>query len=64
MRRRGRASSRGVRGGPALALHECHNAGVRFVVIVGDNVAQTGRVTLRDMASGEQREMPLEGLGG
>ena len=45
-------------------MKKAADAGARFVVIVGDNVAQTGRVTLRDMASGEQREMPLEGLGG
>jgi histidyl-tRNA synthetase len=45
-------------------MKKAADAAARFVVIIGDNMAETGRVTVRDMASGEQREMPLEGLGG
>lgn len=44
-------------------MKKAADAGARFVVIVGDAFAATRHVTLRDMTSGEQREVALDGVG-
>jgi len=44
-------------------MKKAADAGVRFVVIVGDAYAADRRVTLRDMHSGDQRDVALEELG-
>ncbi|MBE3131857.1 MAG: histidine--tRNA ligase, partial [Acidobacteria bacterium] len=44
-------------------MKKAADAGARYVVIVADDMAATGRVALRDMASGEQRDVSLEELG-
>jgi histidyl-tRNA synthetase len=44
-------------------MKKAADAGARTVVIVGDDFAATGRVTRRDMASGDQRDVALEELG-
>jgi len=45
-------------------MKKAADAAARFVVIVGPVLAAGGTVTVRDMQSGEQREVPLESLGG
>jgi histidyl-tRNA synthetase len=45
-------------------MKKAADAAARFVVIVGPAFAAGGTVTVRDMQSGEQREAPLESLGG
>jgi len=44
-------------------MKKAADAGVRNVVIVGDQFASSRLVTLRDMRAGEQREVGLEELG-
>jgi histidyl-tRNA synthetase len=64
LRQRGAATQFDVTGGAALKrqLKKAADAGARFVVIVGEGFTATGRITLRDMTSGEQRDVPLEAL--
>ena len=45
-------------------MKKAADASARFVVIVGPALAAGGTVTVRDMQSGEQRDVPLESLGG
>ena len=44
-------------------MKKAADAGARFVVIVGPSLAAGGVVTVRDMQSGQQRDVPLESLG-
>jgi histidyl-tRNA synthetase len=44
-------------------MKKAADAGARFVVIVGDEFAASRRVTLRDMGSGDQRDVGLNELG-
>jgi len=44
-------------------MKKASDAGARFCVIVGDGFVAARRVTLREMASGEQRDIALEDLG-
>jgi histidyl-tRNA synthetase len=41
-------------------LRQANSLGVTQVVIIGDQEVESGRAVLRDMATGEQREIPLE----
>lgn len=43
-------------------MKEADRIKARFVLIVGENELQTGRVLLRDMEKGQQEELPLEGF--
>jgi histidyl-tRNA synthetase len=45
-------------------MKKAADAGARFVVLVGEDFAASRRVTLRNMDTGEQREVGLEELGG
>jgi histidyl-tRNA synthetase len=45
-------------------MKKAADAGARFVAIVSAAGLAAGTVALRDMQSGEQRDVPLEGLGG
>jgi histidyl-tRNA synthetase len=45
-------------------MKKAAEAQARYVVIVSPALASGGLVTLRDMESGQQREVPLENLGG
>ena len=64
LRRRGRATQFDLKGGPLKRqMKKAADAGARFVVILGEEWSQRRCVILRDMASGEQRETALEGLG-
>ncbi|NDY42028.1 histidine--tRNA ligase [Dissulfurirhabdus thermomarina] len=40
-------------------LRHAHRAGARLALIVGERELEEGRLILRDMASGDQREIPL-----
>lgn len=40
-------------------LRQANNLGVRHTLIMGDDELKTGMVVLRDMASGEQKNVPL-----
>ncbi len=46
------------------ALAYADKEGIPFVVIVGEDELKRGRVVLRDMRSGEQRELKIEELDG
>ena len=46
----------------AKALKFASSARARYAVIVGARDLENGEATLRDMATGEQRQVPLEGL--
>jgi len=44
-------------------MKKAAEAAARFVVILGDDFARLGRVTVRDMETGEQRDLAAEDLG-
>lgn len=44
-------------------LERANKLGVRYAVIVGENEIARGEATLREMKSGQQRLVPLAGLG-
>jgi histidyl-tRNA synthetase len=64
LRGRDRAAMFDPKGGSLKRqMKKAGDAGVAHVVIVGDAFAEGGRVTLRDMQTGEQRDVALEDLG-
>ena len=64
LRERNRATQFDLGGGSLKRqMKKAAEAGVRFVVIVTADFAETRRVTLRDMDSGEQRDVALDELG-
>jgi len=64
LRRRNQATQFDLKGGSLKRqMKRAADAGARFVVIVTGDFAQSRRVTLRDMDSGEQRDVTLEELG-
>ena len=64
LRRRNRATQFDLRGGSLKRqMKKAADAGARFVAIVTAEFAENRRVTLRDMDSGEQRDVALEELG-
>ena len=64
LRRRNRATQFDLKGGSLKRqMKRAADAGARFVVIVTGDFPQSRRVTLRDMDSGEQRDVTLEELG-
>ena len=64
LRRRNRATQFDLRGGSLKRqMKKAADAGAQFVAIVTADVAKSRRVTLRDMDSGEQRDVALEELG-
>ena len=65
LRQQGKRTQFDLKGGSLKSqMKKAADAGVRFVVIVGREGAERGTVTLRDMATGEQRDVTLEELGG
>jgi histidyl-tRNA synthetase len=46
--------------GPSKNLEFANAMGARFAVLVGEREWKEGKVAIRDMESGEQRELPLE----
>jgi len=64
LRRHNRATQFDLRGGSLKRqMKKAADAGARFVAIVTAEFAESRRVTLRDMDSGEQRDVALEELG-
>lgn len=49
--------------GPSKNLDYANAVGARFAVLVGERELKSGRVTVRDMKSGAQREVALDDLG-
>jgi len=65
LRGRGRAALFNPKGGSLKRqMKKASDAGARYCVIVGDAFTEARRVTLREMDSGEQRDLALEDLGG
>jgi histidyl-tRNA synthetase len=48
--------------GPSKNLDHANALGARFVVLVGEREAEQGKVALKDMDTGEQRDVPLDEL--
>jgi histidyl-tRNA synthetase len=48
--------------GPTKNLDYANAIGVRFAILLGERELKAGRATVRDMARGEQRDVPLETL--
>ncbi|HUU32070.1 MAG TPA: histidine--tRNA ligase [Phycisphaerae bacterium] len=64
LRGRGHPTQFDLKGGALKRqMKKAADAAARFVVILGDGFAADRRVTIRDMQSGEQRDLPLENLG-
>ncbi len=64
LRRRNRATQFDLKGGSLKRqMKKAADAGAQFVAIVTAEFAESRRVTLRDMDSGEQRDVALEELG-
>ena len=64
LRARNRATQFDLKGGNLKRqMKKAADAGARFVVIVGEKFAASRRVTLRDMGSGDQRDVGLNELG-
>ena len=64
LRGRGHPTQFDLKGGALKRqMKKAADAAARFVVILGDGFAADRRVTIRDMRSGEQRDLPLENLG-
>ena len=64
LRRHNRATQFDLRGGSLKRqMKKAADAGARFVAIVTAEFAENRRITLRDMDSGEQRDVALEELG-
>jgi histidyl-tRNA synthetase len=65
LRQMGKRTQFDLKGGSLKSqMKKAADAGARFVVIVGREHAERGTVTLRDMETGEQRDVALEALGG
>jgi histidyl-tRNA synthetase len=63
LRQRNRPTQFDLKGGSLKRqMKKAADAGARFAVIVGDSPAADRRVTLRDMASGEQRDLTIDEL--
>ena len=64
LRGRGHPTQFDLKGGALKRqMKKAADAAARFVVILSDGFAADRRVTIRDMQSGEQRDLPLENLG-
>jgi len=64
LRSRNRTTQFDLKGGNLKRqMKKAAEAAARFVVILGEDFTRLGRVTIRDMESGEQRDVPLEDLG-
>jgi histidyl-tRNA synthetase len=64
LRARNRATQFDLKGGNLKRqMKKAADAGARFVVIVGEKFAASRCVTLRDMSSGDQRDVDLNELG-
>ena len=48
--------------GPSKNLDYANAIGARYAILLGERELKAGRATIRDMASGAQREVPLNTL--
>ena len=46
------------------AMRRANDCGAKFVIILGEDELKKNSVTLKDMASGEQKEVDIENLIG
>ena len=64
LRRAGIAVDLGHRGNPSRRLKRANKIRARVAVLIGEDEIARGAATVRDLDSGEQREMPFDGLVG
>jgi histidyl-tRNA synthetase len=64
LRSAGIATDMAYRGNMKKRMSKANASGARFAAIVGDDELQRGEVQLKDLQSGEQRAVPLDGLAG
>lgn len=63
LRNRGLAADRDYQGRKPKALFKAaERAGARYAAIMGDDELDRGEIGLKDLATGEQRQVPLEGF--
>jgi histidyl-tRNA synthetase len=62
LRRAGIACDMAYKGNMKKRLARADAAGARFAIIVGDDELARGEAALKDLATGEQRNLPLGGL--
>jgi histidyl-tRNA synthetase len=44
------------------AMRSADNQGAKYVLIIGENELKAGMVSLKDMVSGQQRQVSMQGL--
>jgi histidyl-tRNA synthetase len=62
LRRAGIACDMAFRGNMKKRMQKAGASGARFAIIIGDDELARGQAGVKDLASGEQREVPLERL--
>ncbi len=62
LRRAGIASDMAFRGNMKKRMQRADSSGARYAIIVGDDELGRGEVTLKDLATGKQESIPLDGL--
>ena len=64
LRRAGIAADMAYRGNMKKRMSKANASGARFAAIIGDDELARSEVQLKDLASGEQRAIPIDGLIG
>jgi histidyl-tRNA synthetase len=62
LRRAGIATDMAFRGNVKRRMQKAAASGARYAVIIGDDELSRGEAAVKDLASGEQRSVPLAGL--
>ena len=62
LRQAGIAADMAYRGNMKKRLQRANSTGARFAVIIGDSELEAGEAQVKDLASGEQRAIPFDGL--
>ena len=62
LRKDGLAVDIAFRGKPGKRMQRADKAGIRYAVIIGDDEAASGEVTLKEFATGEQQRLTQEAL--
>ena len=62
LRRAGIASDMAYRGNMRKRMQKAAASGARFAIIIGDNELDRGEAAVKDLASGEQRDVPFDRL--
>jgi len=63
LRRQGFFADLGFSGNVTKRLKRAHKNGARAALILGEDELAEGKITFRDLESGEETRLPLEGLG-